>query len=325
MTVFGISAVSVLSYYPIYAALKGELFPGSGHVSLLGSAFWQLDQRAGSGSVFSKSSGAHAQVMSWIHNDPWMIGIALAVLPIAFCVRRLQPAALAYAIFGLMLLRKGYLPDAFVVGALPFAALLIGGVGDATTRAIARGWRSAGQKSSLRIPRLAGVGICALGFAGVVLGASVRIVPAWAQSDHARMTTDAVYLSPIESAEAWVDHHVSKKSTLLVDDDVWTDFVDAGFNPNNVVWIYKLDLDPAVSHRFPGGWRDMDYVIFTPAFRGDLTGDPAGTTDPLAAIGHAHRVASFGSGGAAVTVLKITAPTPKIISQLPKITASIPT
>jgi hypothetical protein len=44
---FGLIALS----YPLYATLKGELFPGSGHVSLIGEAIVQLFTRKSSGSI----------------------------------------------------------------------------------------------------------------------------------------------------------------------------------------------------------------------------------------------------------------------------------
>lgn len=53
LTMFCMAFGVVVGTYPLYAALKGELIPGKGHVSLIGSAFWQLDQRAGSGSVWT--------------------------------------------------------------------------------------------------------------------------------------------------------------------------------------------------------------------------------------------------------------------------------
>ncbi|MCU1490324.1 MAG: glycosyltransferase [Acidimicrobiaceae bacterium] len=309
MTLFLAVFLAVMSYYPIYAALKGELFAGKGHDSLLGSALWQLGQRAGSGSIFSRNSGSHAQVMSWLQSDPWLIGLAAALIPVAFCIRRLRPVALGYATFGVMLLRHGYLPNAFIVGPLPLAALIIAGVGSRAFEAPARlrtataertGVRSVGLRAVLIGSAVALVGLCGV--------AAVRIAPSWIRSDRAQMTTDAVHLTPIVRAETWVVQHVPRSSTLLVDDDVWTDFVDDGFEPNRVIWAYKLDLDPAVAHRYPDGWRQMDYVVMTPALRGDLGGDPVGTADPIAAVSHSSVIAQFGSGGAKVSILKVHHP-----------------
>ena len=47
--------VALLAGYPLLAALKNELVPGDGHVSLLGSIGWQLFGRASSGSVLDAS------------------------------------------------------------------------------------------------------------------------------------------------------------------------------------------------------------------------------------------------------------------------------
>jgi hypothetical protein len=34
-----------------------------------------------------------------------------------------------------------------------------------------------------------------------------------------------------------------------------------------VIWFYKLDLDPEVAARLAHGWRDVDYLVSTPAVR----------------------------------------------------------
>jgi hypothetical protein len=96
---------------------------------------------------------------------------------------------------------------------------------------------------------------------------------------------------PPRQAVAYVTAHIPRGSTLLVDDNLWTDLVRHGFDPNPV-WFYKLDLDPAIRARYRNGWRDVDYVVLrglTPSILRDL---------PMvaAAIEHSEVVASFGDG-----------------------------
>jgi hypothetical protein len=305
MMLFSVVSLVVLACYPIYAMLKGELIPGKGHVSLLGSAFWQLGQRAASGSVFSPSSASHALVFSWLHRDPWMIGAAAALTPIAFLVRHLRPIALGYFIFMIMLLRHGYLPNAFVVGALPFAALIVVGVGAEMTCRLERlRARSAAGRGFGRTLRLLGWAL--LGGMLLFVGGmyAYRFTPAWAASDRAFMLSDPAVLSPTIQSEKWVNLHVPKNATLLVDGDMWTDFVDDGYAPRNIVWVYKLDLDPEVANRFPRGWRQMDYIVSSPVFRGDLAAR-AHAPEAQAAVRYSHVVAKFGLGDSAVWVLKV--------------------
>ena len=85
---------------------------------------------------------------------------------------------------------------------------------------------------------------------------------------------------------------------MLVDDNIWTDLVRRGFDPNPV-WFYKLDLDPAIRAKYRNGWRDFDYIVlseYTKTTLGDL---------PMVreAIEHSEVVASFGGGE--ITVLSV--------------------
>ena len=55
---------------------------------------------------------------------------------------------------------------------------------------------------------------------------------------------------------------------------VWLDLVRDGRQREDVVWFYKLDLDPAIE--LPGGWRSIDYMVLV-TFQGDAL---AGPPDP---------------------------------------------
>jgi hypothetical protein len=110
------------------------------------------------------------------------------------------------------------------------------------------------------------------------------------------MTED--HSQPPRQALAYVLTHVPRGSVLLVDDNLWTDLVRHGFNPNPV-WFYKLDLDPAIRAKFRNGWRDIDYVVLgrlPPSTLRDL---------PLvaAAVQHSDVVANFGDGD--ISILRV--------------------
>ena len=134
LTAFGATAALFGAFYLLYAVLEGELLPGSGHVSLVGAIEWQLFHRGGSGSVLNAGSDSYNKVAGWLALDPWLLGAGLAVAPIGLAVRRLRGITLAYLTFALMPLRPGYLPDMFVTGALPLAALVTGCAVDAAWR-----------------------------------------------------------------------------------------------------------------------------------------------------------------------------------------------
>jgi hypothetical protein len=64
-----------------------------------------------------------------------------------------------------------------------------------------------------------------------------------------------------QRASAWVTGHVPRDSVILTDNTMWIDIIQQGYRPVDVIWFYKLDLDPAVQLEHRGGWRAVDYVV----------------------------------------------------------------
>ncbi|KAF4410939.1 MULTISPECIES: glycosyltransferase family 39 protein, partial [Streptomyces] len=134
-----VSGTLLCAGYPLYAVLKGELLPGPDHVSLLGSVFFQLGGRAGTGSVLTEGSEARRLVGEWLALDPVLPLAGLAAAVAALAVRRLRPAAVAAVLLTAVGLRpEGYLPRMYVLQVLPFLALALAGVGWRAARAVAR-------------------------------------------------------------------------------------------------------------------------------------------------------------------------------------------
>jgi hypothetical protein len=295
VSVFGL----LVAVYPLLALLKNELVPGPGHVSLASAIAFQLDGRQGTGNPFNATSQAHSLVTGWLHLDPWLPVAGLVCLSVGLYVRRLRPLAVAELIALLDVLRGGYLPVPFVIGILPFSALLLAGTGS-TLQGLARG--TAGRR-----PWAAVKGAVLLGLAAALL---VFVVPAWASGFRTQMTTDQ--FAPTVQAESWVEHHVPRTDRLLVDDTVWVDLVDHGFNrPYGVVWFYKLgsvnNLDPSVRRTLGGGWRDFQYVLETPSMRAALAGSGIQALPRAAqAVAHSVPVASFGRGVDTIVVRRIS-------------------
>ena len=305
--------------FPLYAALKGELLPGRGHVSLLGTDIDMLFLRKASGSVFDSNSVAHGTVMSWLQLDPWLLESALVLSPFALARRNTRAVAVAFLIQVGMLLRPGYLPAMYVVAFLPFAALIVAGSADALWRrhmrtqyfdraghrgtSGRRGWRSALSWASVWLTALAIV-------ASTVVVARV-VAPDWIQRDRVAMT--ARFDAPQRAADRWLVHNVGHEKRLIVTDDVWIYLIEhgfdsqpmeGGFNSRTVVSYWPLDYDPAVKTYFPNGWRDFDYVVSTDAMRVTAVYTP--TT--ARALAHSRVVARFGQGGGAIEIRQIIGP-----------------
>ncbi|MFC0081222.1 ArnT family glycosyltransferase [Aciditerrimonas ferrireducens] len=307
------SAALFGSFYVLYAALKGELLPGKGHVSLLGAIEWQLAQRSGSGSVFNPTSASHHLVAGWLHVDPWLLGLGLGALPVALVVRRLRGVGLAYLTFCLTPLRPGYLPDTFVTGALPFAALVAAASLDAlwsglpawlAKRRLARRAVDAPARRRARlVARHRRLGQAVL--LGVVGALAAGLVPSWIRGDgHA---FGAHENGAMVAVSQWLAHHLPRNAVVLTDDDIWPQLVDDGLPPDHVVWFWEFDLDPAVRARFPGGWRDVQYVVGTPTLRSGLVSGAEELPQVVQAVAHSVPVVRFGSGNTWTSVRRVVA------------------
>ena len=249
--------VLVGCFYPLYALLRGELFPGEGHVSLIGAVQFQLGSRSGSGSIFEGGSGANSLLHSWLYYDSVLLVAGVAATVAGLAVRRLRPVTVAGAILILVALRPGgYLPAMYVVQVLPFFALAVAGV---------LAWTVG------RFRGLAQAGVVAL----AVLLAAVVVAPRWYVGDRRALTTNdnAAYVQAAEYLRA------RPASTIVVDDVLWLDCVNAGYPQDRVIWFYKLDLDAEVAARLPGGWRDVGLHRLDPG-RTPGSGHPADRLHP---------------------------------------------
>lgn len=277
--------------YVLLALIKGELFPRSGQVSLIGGITYQLGSRASSGSIFDPSSLINRTVAIWWSLDPVFIVIGLVASVAALRLRSFRPFA-ALVVFSVLIMFRpgGYLPVPYVIMLLPFAALMTAGMGD---RAIAtlRSARRVGVARPVRLAALALVLSCTVALAAAV--------PLWTVQLRGFLLSDLD--APVVSSEQWIDTNISHDARLIVDDSMWVDLVRDGWARQNVTWYYKMDTDPAVEKLSPQGWKDSDYVITTNSMRTF----PDGFPQVQKAIDNSSVVASFGTGVTRVDIRRI--------------------
>ncbi|MEV8595837.1 phospholipid carrier-dependent glycosyltransferase [Streptomyces sp. NPDC052012] len=298
-----VTACALIGFsYPLFALLKGELLPGSGHVSLWDGVKYQMT-RPGSGFILDQGSGSWGVLQSWLYYDRILPlgGLAGALLLLAtwrwsVTARALAGPALAVAILAALALRpNGYLPAMYVIQALPFLALVLAGGTASVAHAVLRRGRSATEKRAAIRARHALAAVLAL-------AACAYVVPRWYDGARTAVTTDAN--APYEAASRWMADEVPDPAgtRVLVDDAMWLDLVHAGYRPGlGVIWFYKADLDPAVTRTMPDGWRDIDYVVASPTVRRDAKDLP----NVKAAIEHSEPVAVFGKGEDRIEIRKV--------------------
>lgn len=291
----GTCSLSILGY-PLFAALRGELIPRPGHISLLWALYWQFFERSGSGSPLDTRSGTFGIPHLWVGLDPWLLLGGLALVPSAVLVARLRPLALAFALQVLVLIKGGYVPYAYVTAMLPFAALLIAGMADTwwTPLTIARRTHRAPNMHTAmwwlaRIWR-APVIACVVAF-GVV------VAPGWWQSlaAQAKVNGDASELA----ATAWIERNVPRGSVVVVDDYMWPDLkMHSAVYP---LWLWKVNSGPWVTaHVLPHGYASIDYIVLATPAPSTLATLPT----LKAALDHSRPLETFGDGITAWAVIK---------------------
>jgi 4-amino-4-deoxy-L-arabinose transferase-like glycosyltransferase len=274
--VFAVSFALPVLGYPLFAALRGELLPGPGHVSLAWAVWWQFFRRSGSGSLLDTHSGTFGLAHFWVSTDPWLLLLGAALMPAGFLSRRLRPFGLALLIQLAVMVKGGYLPYFYVTAMLPFAAVLTGGAAESLHRSFGlapRGW--------LTVSR------CLLKVI-VALTLLILIAPQWGRAirHQARVNGDAASLA----ATAWILRNVPRGDVVVVDDYMWTDLRLHGMRP---LWLWKTDTDPQVSREvLPHGYRSIDYVVLAPQAPSTLATLPT----LRAALAHSVLVKSFGDG-----------------------------
>jgi glycosyltransferase XagB len=314
LTLFGSFLVLVAAAYPLYATLKGELLPGRGHVSLVGTMLVQVVTRASTGSPFDPHSLAHETVVEWLKLDPWLVGAALVLSPIALRLRATRAVAFAYVIQVGMILRPGYLPSMYVIGLLPFAALIVAGTAQAAYRF------ATGSQARRRLPpdtrrwragaplMAAATAACWLALVASAAGVGYFVAPRWMNVDRTAMVAKPD--APLRAAERWLREHIPHDKRVLLGDEYWIYLVEHGFDHHpmrggffsrTLVAYWPMDYDPAVKRHFPHGWRDFDYVVSTQAVRVTLNRTPT----MAAAIAHSRLVVRFGRGDYRIEVRAI--------------------
>jgi 4-amino-4-deoxy-L-arabinose transferase-like glycosyltransferase len=260
--------MSILLLYPIFAALRGELLPGEGHVSLWEAVQYQLFGREGSGSILDGSSVRFELVASWLRLDWWLPALGLLATPLALSMRPLRPIGVGTVMIVLGIIRPGYLPAMFVIAGLPLFALQVCGVLD-----VLRG-NPNGRHGTIHRPKAIRAGQSLVAATVIVL--TIFVSPSWASAFQKQVSQDDA--AEHRRTREWLFDNVVPGTPILVDNVLWLDLIVAGYSTDTTIWFYKLDLDPSIADRFPGGAADFEYVVSTPLVRSVQDSLPTVTT-----------------------------------------------
>jgi endo-1,4-beta-D-glucanase Y/4-amino-4-deoxy-L-arabinose transferase-like glycosyltransferase len=288
-------AISIISLYPLFAALKDELInlsfssPLNGNadeVTLVGALLWQLGRSGGM--PWDPTSDFYQMLTTrWLPRDAFVL--ALGILSALWVTLR---GPNDRRVLGLMALasaaaiaRGAPVLEFYIVAALPWLAICIG----------------------LLISDLAG----GLRLRGTVLALSVACVALAGYNLYGQREIFTLKLTEGQrQALAWVQNHVPPGSRLIIDDDIWVDLrrgsAEAPAYPDaHSHW--KAALDPAIwIDFFDDNWRNVDYLVLTPGLKELWQQNP--DRFPWAVYQQSTLVASFGEGEAQVEVRRVNYP-----------------
>ncbi|HSH56114.1 MAG TPA: phospholipid carrier-dependent glycosyltransferase [Candidatus Limnocylindrales bacterium] len=294
LTAFSVVFVMISATYILYAALKRELIPGEGHVSLIGTLLWQLFGREGTGSIFEVGSKSRGLVSYWLNLDYWLVALGIVGLIPALVRRSLRPVGFALLIGLLLLLRSGYLPYPHVIMVLPFAALCAAGFID---------WAIVRPLSKMDIVHghLGKQAALCVILAALIITSSQGIVPSWQTGLTAVNTSDDDRNS--RQAVDWISTNISNDNRMVVESALWTDLQVKGYDQPNPVWLYKTETDAQVMQEI-AGWQGIDYVILNgPTVRDKDFPDAFPTVNQ--AVKNSTLVKEFGEGKLSVLVYRV--------------------
>ncbi len=312
----------VVSVYPLFALLRGELFPSgtylggnSEHVSLLGTLFGR------SGDIYGSTSFS-AQFKEWWREEPvlvWLLSGALGVSIVASIRDRGARIAVALSIpYLFFLTRVGGIRDYWVLPVLPILALnlalmvsqllAVGRAGAIRVLHVVGGRNDGGSRERLwPIPII------------IVAAVLVLLVPYFALSrapvyrSQFRDLYQRDYNVVHHEAERWIATNLDRDALLIIDTTYLIDLREVGGSPgaggskggfDKTYHYWIADRDPGVRTRLlKDDWRNVDFIVLTPPMAGDVNrGDlPFVST----VVDHANPIAQFGDGQSLIRILAV--------------------
>lgn len=303
---------SIVSLYPMMALIKGEMFPSgtflggtAPHVSLLGTVAYQAS-RGKDGGLLNIHSGFWYMVGLWIRDEPMLVigGTFCAILAVLIIKwqRLIGVMGLLTLSLWIFLGRGGEIIGFYLIPLLPLLSLCIGLFLGVIFNFLKK------LLDNLKWHRLSNIAVqltmLPICLGGMLYGYSAPDLGF--QANHYLLWTSSQANAQIQAIH-WVEEHVPSKSTIVVDDSMWTDLYDtgnAGSSYKSVQWYWKVDLDPAIKNNIlHGNWKNIDYIVITGQMIHDVR--VSKLTIVGKAIAHSTILATFNTGGWPVEVAKV--------------------
>ncbi len=244
-----------ISFYLIYALLKGEFFPtgfngdSTTHVSLVQTLIDQIDRGQYFG-ILDKRSDFYINLIEWLKKDSLTIflGILATLLNILISIKekKLRSAIVLVVCFSLFLIRGKLIIDFYIVPLIPFLALNIGIVANYFVKLISFNKRTVTIVLSL-------ASIAAISYF------LIKTRPEIYTKDETRAQINTIN---------WIKTNISSSTNIIIDDSIYVDLHEKRFDGDPIFpraeWASKIEMDPEVMNRtYRNDWKNVEYIILS--------------------------------------------------------------
>lgn len=243
----------LISFYPLFALLKGELFPSgtwlggeAAHVSLWEAISFQYYRGGGLLNTF---------LYSWdrVWQRYGMVSLLLGVIAVlinAFRYKRPWQfgTSLMVTIYSVVFVLRGQILDWYIIPLLPLFALSIAFVWDD-----AMVWLSEQSRYWYVVRGVSFAALMLVVFGELAMHGYIFTLPQTQNQAH---------------AVAWVKEHMKSDDFVLIDNYAFVDLNPRvrDITKTNYHYYWKVDTDPQVKDQLlKGDWNNIDYLLTTPA------------------------------------------------------------
>ncbi len=273
LALFNWLAVSglIISFYILYALLKGELFPvgflgdNTPHVSLITTFKEQISRGNGIAITDSSKGSFWGNMLIWLTNDPVIIllGIftTIANLLIGIKNKASRFVGILSLSFWLFLMRGGVVLEFYIIPVIPILALNI---------AVFNGWLIQKMKNLYKsrgftlLQHMSTLSLVIIAFATLVnFGLSGRGGQNLFLSDQTTPQIEAV---------DWIISRKIPNDFFVIDNYAYVDLHSKGQgNFKYAEWYWKVDRDPEISEvLLKGSPKGIAYIALTPQMGYDI-------------------------------------------------------
>lgn len=257
------SAGIIVSFYFLFALVKGELFPplfpwSKPHVSIWDSVIFQMS-RGSNGWFFQEGSDFMNAFSEWVSRDPVIVYATIAAIVIGvvsfYFVKNTwyRFFVLASLFFTYFLIRGGLVINFYFIPLMPFVSILIGLIVYKSISFI-----------GTHIPRVESKYHQALVTSVLMFVCTVGLLTYY------NVVPEREYLTKDETknqiaATNWIKQTLPENADIIIDSTMYVELHDPRYLNDkvfeNAEWFYKISRDPDVrDKKYAGTWESFDYL-----------------------------------------------------------------